>query len=213
MSTIIVVLLVLVALLLSGSAAYAVWPSSPSNSESSSSKVTVADFVPVTKLVAVPATAAAAPPPPPQAPEPYLAWNPSAENPVAGGTLGGAALLVCQAEHEGPEGGRVTQPGYALAGAGACSVGYWGRQVDSSSSFRLLDTNKPATWAPKLDTGKTIKGGWAGGETMYVCRGKMENDANTYLGKAAADWGFCLAAKEGKEVTLNQGVEYLHSAP
>ncbi|WIA10898.1 hypothetical protein OEZ85_011064 [Tetradesmus obliquus] len=107
---------------------------------------------------------------------PYLEWNTVAKQPVIGGLdTDGQELLICQAEHSG-----LTQPGYSVRGSATCDIGHWDQEV-KSTAYRLLDTNMPHTWSTERGAAR-VKGGFAAGEDMFVCRGKI--GGATYPGKA-----------------------------
>lgn len=144
-----------------------------------------------------------APVAPIQAVSPYLEWSQQPKQPLVGGRdANGQEVMVCRAEYEG-----LTQPGYTRAGSATCTIGHWGRQVDSAS-FQVLDTNKPHTWS--RTPANRVKAGFAGGSDMFVCRASI--GGATYLGKAAADWDVCRYGQGGKEVAGKAGFEFLDMA-
>jgi hypothetical protein len=144
------------------------------------------------------------PPPPPLPPPvvaPYLEWNAVAKNSVVGGSsIDGQQLLICQAEYDG-----LTQPGYSIRGSSTCNIGHWGKEI-KATAYRLLDTNKAHTWSSEQGAAR-VKGGFAAGEDMFVCRGSI--GCATYPGKAGAIFNDCYIGRDGREVAVSTGLEFM----
>jgi hypothetical protein len=145
----------------------------------------------VTSTVAIPVQTA-----PPPAPT-YLAWSAQPAKPVVVAPAAGgdsANMVVCQAEWQGPH-GTFVQPGWATNGTTKCHIGYWGAEVQADQKFAVLDTDKTYNWGNQAT--KPIKGGFAAGEDMYVCRADVSDVK--YAGKTALGWDACLIGLGGEE--------------